>query len=234
MNTASLFDFTAGEVLLVNKPIGWTSFDVVNKLRYSIKTLLGIKKIKIGHAGTLDPLATGLLIICTGGRTKDIDQFQNLDKEYSGIIRLGATTPSYDLETPISRTFGYGHISEKDILEAMSTLTGHIQQVPPPYSAIKIDGRRAYEYARKNNDVTIRPRQVTIHSFELSGCHLPDISFKVHCSKGTYIRSLANDLGTLLACGGHLVKLCREQIGSFNLQSAYELDDLLASIAGQA
>ena len=226
------FSFETGEILLINKPYTWTSFDVVGKMRSVIRQRLGIRKIKIGHAGTLDPLATGLLILCTGKFTRRIDEFQGLEKEYTGTFRLGATTPSFDLETPIDKTYPITPVSWCEtvaimdkINEAAKHFTTTFDQVPPQFSAIKVDGKRAYESARKDINVEIKARQVTISAFEITRINLPDVDFRVICSKGTYIRSLARDFGELLGCGAHLTALCRTRIGSFHLRDAYELDD---------
>ena len=232
-----LFQFEQGEVLLVNKPYTWTSFDVVGKLRIVIRQRTGLRKIKIGHAGTLDPLATGLLILCTGKFTRRIDEFQGLEKEYTGTFRLGATTPSFDLETEIDHTFTLsgsptpsGSITpsgwEEAIHEAARHFTGTIEQVPPQFSAIKVDGKRAYESARKDVSVEIKARQVTIPEFEITRIAMPDVDFRVTCTKGTYIRSLARDFGLFLGCGAHLTALCRTRIGPYHLRDAYELADL--------
>lgn len=224
------FDFEVGEVILVNKPLRWTSFDVVNKLRIAIRESIGIKKIKVGHAGTLDPLADGLLIICTGRFTKKIDEYQAEEKEYTGTFRVGATTPSYDLEHEINKEYPFGHITPELIMEAVGSLTGEIQQVPPLFSAIKIDGRRAYKFARKERDITLDARPVTISEFEITGIELPDVHFRIVCSKGTYIRSLARDFGEALQSGAHLVSLRRTRIGRFKLSEARELDEIIAEI----
>ena len=226
------FQFETGEILLINKPYTWTSFDVVGKMRSVIRQRMGIRTIKIGHAGTLDPLATGLLILCTGKFTRRIDEFQGLEKEYIGTFRLGATTPSFDLETPIDKTYPITLVSRCETLsimekihEAAKHFTTTFDQVPPQFSAIKVDGKRAYESARKDINVEIKARQVTISAFEITRIDLPDVDFRVVCSKGTYIRSLARDFGELLGCGAHLTSLCRTRIGSFHLRDAYELDD---------
>ncbi|MFZ4522092.1 MAG: tRNA pseudouridine(55) synthase TruB [Bacteroidales bacterium] len=235
------FQFEQGEVLLINKPYTWTSFDVVGKMRSVIRQRMGIRKIKIGHAGTLDPLATGLLILCTGKFTRRIDEFQGLEKEYTGTFRLGATTPSFDLETPVDHEYPITSVSwcetkelwEK-IHEAAKHFTTTFDQVPPQFSAIKVDGKRAYESARKDINVEIKARQVTISAFEITRIGLPSVDFRVVCSKGTYIRSLARDFGELLGSGAHLTALCRTRIGSFYLRDAYDLDDfqkLLPDIA---
>ena len=227
------FDLESGEILLVNKPYRWTSFDVIGSLRGLMKHLLGGKKIKVGHAGTLDPLATGLLIICTGKATKRIEEFKDFDKEYTGTFVLGATTPSYDMEKEVNETFPTGHITDEMIRESAQNLSGDIMQIPPMFSAIKVDGKRAYESARKDVNVEIKARQVTISAFEITRIDLPDVGFRVICSKGTYIRSLARDFGELLGCGAHLTSLCRTRIGSFYLRDAYDLDDFEKLLYGR-
>ncbi len=219
-----IFDFQAGEVLLFNKPIGWTSFDVVNKVRYLIRNHLGIKKIKVGHAGTLDPLATGLLILCTGKFTKRIQEFQDQDKEYTGTFFLGATTPSFDKETEIDKTYNISHITDDKILNTAKHLTGDIEQIPPVFSAIRIKGKRAYDYARKNKDVKLNPRKVSINEFEITGIDLPKIYFRVSCSKGTYIRSLARDFGEALNVGAYLTSLCRTKSGSIDISKTMTIE----------
>jgi tRNA pseudouridine55 synthase len=227
------FQFERGEILLVNKPYTWTSFDVVGKMRSIIRQRTGLRKIKIGHAGTLDPLATGLLILCTGKFTRRIDEFQGLEKEYSGTFRLGATTPSFDLETSVDKTYPIIALTACDTLtgyamiqEAAKHFVTTFDQVPPQFSAIKVDGKRAYKSARQDINVEIKARQVTISAFEITRIELPDVDFRVICSKGTYIRSLARDFGLFLGCGAHLTALCRTRIGSFHLRDAYELADL--------
>ncbi len=227
-------DFEVGEVILVNKPLGWTSFDVVNKLRIAIRESTGIKKIKVGHAGTLDPLADGLLIICTGRFTKKIDEYQAEEKEYTGTFRIGATTPSYDLEHEINKEYPFGHVTPELIMEAVASLTGEIQQIPPLFSAIKIGGRRAYKFARKDRDITLDARQVNISVFEITGIELPDVYFRIVCSKGTYIRSLARDFGEALQSGAHLIKLRRTRIGRFKLSESMELDEIVQEIRKNA
>jgi len=224
------FQFEQGEILLVSKPYSWTSFDVVGKMRTIIRQRTGLRKIKIGHAGTLDPLATGLLILCTGRFTRRIGEFQGLEKEYTGTLRLGATTPSFDLETGIDRTFKLPALSqeawESAVRETAKQFTGDFDQVPPSFSAIQIDGKRAYQSARKNLPVEIKARRVNISAFEITGGAIPDVEFRVICSKGTYIRALARDFGEKLGCGAHLTALCRTRIGPFHLRDAYELADL--------
>jgi tRNA pseudouridine55 synthase len=227
------FQFETGEILLVNKPYTWTSFDVVGKMRSIIRQRTGLRKIKIGHAGTLDPLATGLLILCTGKFTRRIDEFQGLEKEYTGTIRLGATTPSFDLETPIDKTYSLAALTGADapagramVQDAAMHFVNTFDQVPPQYSAIKVDGKRAYKSARQDISVEIKARKVTISAFEITRIEFPDVDFRVVCSKGTYIRSLARDFGLLLECGAHLTALCRTRIGTFQLRDAFELADL--------
>ncbi len=217
-------DFVEGKVLFINKPLGWTSFDVVNKIRCLIKYTLGIKKLKIGHAGTLDPLATGLLIICTGKFTKKIVEYQSFDKEYTGTFFVGATTPSFDLETEVNQTFDISHITDELVKEAVVKLTGTFHQTPPTYSAKKIDGERAYEYARNGREVTMKSKEITISEFEITNIKLPNIEFRVKCSKGTYIRSLAKDFGEALNCGAYLSVLCRTKIGEYLLGNAISLE----------
>ena len=214
-----------GEILLINKPLKWTSFQVVNKIRWLIKSKFNIKKIKVGHAGTLDPLADGLLIICTGKMTKKIDQFQNLDKIYTGNFFLGATTPSFDLETEVDSVKPINNISEKLISKALKSFNGKITQTPPIFSAIKHKGKKLYEYARKGETVKIKEREVLIHEFIITKYQLPELSFLVKCSKGTYIRSLANDFGEKLECGAYLSKLTRTAIGNHLLENSISIED---------
>ncbi len=216
------FDFEVGEVLLVDKPLEWTSFDVVGKIRNAIKP----KKVKVGHAGTLDPLATGLLILCTGKKTKTIDQIQGQEKEYSGTITIGATRPSYDKETEIDEHFDFSMIREEDIYEATKQFIGDIQQFPPAHSAIRVGGERLYKKARRGEVVELKARAVSIRSFEITAINLPNISFNVVCSKGTYIRSLAYDFGKALNNGAYLSSLRRERIGNFHVDNAYTVANL--------
>ena len=204
---SKVYDFLAGEVLLVNKPLNWTSFDVVNKLRYQLKIRLGIKKIKVGHAGTLDPLADGLLIICTGKKTKSIESFMGLEKGYSGEITLGATTPSYDLETEINETFGTDELSPEQVIATAQSMVGEYDQYPPIFSAKKVQGKKAYDLARAGEEVILKPKRVTISAFKVSNVQIPTLDFHIRCSKGTYIRSIAHDLGKKLNNGGHLTGL---------------------------
>ena len=209
-----------GRVLLINKPLRWTSFDVVNKLRYALKTK------KVGHAGTLDPLATGLLIICVGKMTKRIEEFMGQEKEYIGKFMLGKTTPSYDLETAIEEGKDASNLSEGTILEAAKSFVGRISQLPPAHSAIRVGGKRAYEFARQGLAVELKPREIEIREFEITSIQLPEIGFRIVCSKGTYIRSIARDYGNALGVGAYLAELCRTRIGSFKLESAFNVDQI--------
>ena len=218
-------DFRNGQVLLIDKPLNWTSFQVVNKIRWLIKNKFAIKKIKVGHAGTLDPLASGLLILCTGKMTKSIEQFMGQEKEYTGTFTLGSTTPSYDLETEIDNTFPTDHITEELLHNTLDQFVGTIDQYPPVFSALKKDGKRLYEFAREGIEVEIPTRKVNIRSFELTQKALPKVDFKVICSKGTYIRSLANDYGKALNSGAHLSALRRTRIGEFNIEQAVSIED---------
>ena len=223
-------DYLAGQVLLIDKPLQWTSFQVVNKLRWEIRQAFGIKKIKVGHAGTLDPLATGLLVICTGKMTKQIDAFQGQIKEYTGTIVLGSTTPSYDLETEIDKTFETSHISEDLIHQTTTQFIGEIDQYPPIFSALKKEGKRLYEYARAGETVDIKSRKITIQEFEITKIDGLNIDFRVVCSKGTYIRSLANDFGKALHSGGHLSVLRRTKIGEFDVKNGLSIDDFIKNL----
>lgn len=222
----SITDFTEGQLLLVNKPYNWTSFDVVGKIRNAFKPL----KLKVGHAGTLDPLASGLLIICTGKMTKQIDTFQAQEKEYTGTMVMGETTPSYDMETEADQKFDISHITEDAIRATCAQFIGDIQQYPPAHSAIKIDGERLYEKARRGEDVELRLRNVTITEFEITAVALPEINFRVVCSKGTYIRSLVNDFGKALNNGAYLSKLRRTRSGDYKVDDAWEVMELVTII----
>lgn len=216
------FDFVNGEVLLIDKPYEWTSFDVVGKIRNALKPL----KLKVGHAGTLDPLATGLLIVCTGKRTKTIDQLQAQEKEYTGTFTLGATTPSYDLETSPDHFFDITNLSESDLQQACKQFVGAIEQYPPVHSAVKMQGERLYEKARRGESVELKARKVAIYNFELTRIALPEVDFKVICSKGTYIRSLAHDFGKAINSGAYLSKLRRVRSGNFHVNDAWGVLDL--------
>lgn len=216
-------EFKEGQILLFDKPLGWTSFQLVNKVRWLIRKSCHIKKIKVGHAGTLDPLASGLLIICTGKFTKKIDEYQGQEKEYTGTFTMGATTPSYDLETAIDKTFPVDHISEYDLEVATAEFIGEIEQIPPVFSALKKDGKRLYEYARSGEEVELKARKVEITEFEITNNRMPELDFRVVCSKGTYIRSLAHDFGLALGTGAHLSALRRTKIGTFHVDAAMDI-----------
>lgn len=223
-------DYQAGQVLLIDKPLNWTSFQAVNKLRWEIRQTFNIKKIKVGHAGTLDPLATGLLVICTGKMTKQIDTFQGQIKEYTGTIVLGSTTPSYDLETEVDNTFETEHITEELIHQTTKQFTGEIDQFPPIFSALKKEGKRLYEYARAGETVEIPSRKITIETFEITNIDGLNVDFRVVCSKGTYIRSLANDFGKALNSGGHLSVLRRTKIGDFDVKEGLSIEDFIKNL----
>ena len=213
-------EFQSGQTLLIDKPLHWSSFQAVNKLKYALKSHRGLKKIKIGHAGTLDPLATGLLIVCAGKSTKSISEIQGQSKEYTGTFHLGATTPSYDLETEIDQRYETAHITPQLIAETLKQFTGTIMQKPPVFSAIKKDGKRLYEHARAGTEVEIQARQTVIYEFEITRFELPEMDFRIKCSKGTYIRSIAHDFGQALGSGAHLAVLRRTKIGDFDVADA--------------
>lgn len=227
-------DFQNGQVLLIDKPLQWTSFQAVNKMKWVLKSKLNLKKIKIGHAGTLDPLATGLLLVCTGKFTKRITELQGQAKEYTGTFYIGATTPSYDLETEIDHTFPTSHITEDLIHETITQFLGEIDQKPPIFSAIKKEGIRLYEHARAGETVEIASRKTTIHEFEITRIALPEIDFRVVCSKGTYIRSLAFDFGKALNSGAHLIALRRTKIGDYDVKNAMDVMAFVDSIVHSA
>jgi tRNA pseudouridine55 synthase len=228
-----MLNITEGEILLVNKPYRWTSFDVIGSLRGLMKHLLGGKKIKVGHAGTLDPLATGLLIVCTGKATKRIEEFMIFDKEYTGTFVLGATTPSYDMEKEVNETFPIEHITPEMIEDAAKSLSGDIMQIPPMFSAIKVDGKRAYESARKDKDLGLAARPVSVPVFEITRIEMPEVNFRIVCSKGTYIRALARDFGQALQSGAYLSVLCRTRVGPHLLSNAHEVEELKAILRAQ-
>ncbi len=234
MNTnISAESFQQGQILLIDKPLNWTSFQVVNKVRWLIKKQFKLKKIKVGHAGTLDPLASGLLIICTGKFTKQIDTYQDQEKEYTGTFTLGATTPSFDLETEIDERFDISTLSEEKIKAATNQFVGEIQQQPPVFSALKKDGKRLYEFARSGEAVEVAFRTVHISAFEITRIALPEVDFRVQCSKGTYIRSLAQDFGKALNNGAHLSALRRTKIGEFSVDNTISVEafeDLITGI----
>ena len=219
-------DFIEGEILYIDKPLHWTSFRLVRVVRAKLCQKLKIKKLKVGHAGTLDPLATGVMIICTGKKTKEIESLQAKTKEYIADVRLGETTPSFDLETPVDGVYPTEHITCEKVRECLQTFIGEIQQVPPVFSACKVDGKRAYEFARKNEDIELKPKLLVIDDIELLSCQLPDIKIRVVCSKGTYIRALARDIGIALGSGAHLTGLIRTRIGDVSLDACLHKDEL--------
>ena len=218
-------NFKEGEVLYFDKPLRWTSFAVVNKIRYHISRKLGVKKIKVGHAGTLDPLATGVMIICTGKATKRIEEFQYHTKEYIATLQLGATTPSYDLEKEIDATYPTELITREMVEEVLQQFKGTIEQIPPAFSACKVDGKRAYDLARKGDEVELKPKTLVIDEIELLECNLPEIKIRVVCSKGTYIRALARDIGEALQSGAHLTGLIRTRVGEVRLEDCMQVED---------
>ena len=224
-------DFRNGQVLLIDKPLNWTSFQIVNKIRWLIKNKFAIKKIKVGHAGTLDPLATGLLIICTGKMTKEISIFQNQTKKYTGTFLIGTTTPSFDFETKPNNKFPINHINKDLIINATKSFIGKIKQKPPIFSAIKKDGKRLYESARIGENVVINDRDIEILSFNIPKINMPHIDFEVECSKGTYIRSLANDFGKKLNSGATLSKLRRTKIGEYSVDKSISIEEFIMNIS---
>ncbi len=228
--TAPPFSFAEGALFLIDKPKGWTSFDVVNKLRWKIRTHLGVKKFKVGHAGTLDPMATGLLNLCVGKWTKQLQQLEGLGKSYTGTLALGATTPSYDAETEVNEQYPTDHLSLDLLRETSRQFTGEIDQVPPMYSAIKVDGQPLYKRARRGETIEVKSRRVTVPVFELSNFTGKSVDFRISCSKGTYIRSLANDLAAAAGSGGHLTALRRTEVGHYRVEDAWQLDELLEVI----
>lgn len=226
-------DFKEGEVLCFNKPLGWTSFKVVGHARYHICRRIGVKKLKVGHAGTLDPLATGVMIVCTGKATKRIEEFQYHTKEYVATIRLGATTPSYDLEHEIDATYPIEHITRESVEETLKKFVGEIEQVPPAFSACMVNGKRAYDLARKGKEVELKPKLLVIDEIELLECNLPEIKIRVVCSKGTYIRALARDIGEALQSGAHLTALERTRVGDIRIEDCLNPLEFKEWIDGQ-
>lgn len=224
-------DFITGEIIGIDKPLGWTSFDAVKRIRGAIQRRLHVKKFKVGHAGTLDPLASGVLIICTGRATRRIEELQSGDKEYVATIRLGATTPSFDLETEIDCEYPWQHIDRRRVEEILPTFTGHIMQVPPVFSAVKVDGKRAYNLARKGKSVELKAKSLEIKEIELLNCALPDVTIRIVCSKGTYIRALARDLGQALGSGAHLIGLRRTRVGAISEECCLSIDKAIERIA---
>ncbi len=231
-----MYNFYKGEIILINKPLTWTSFQAVNKIKHGLKkhpSLFHDNKfvhLKIGHAGTLDPLATGLLIVCSGKKTKEIHLYQDLKKEYTGSFFLGATTPCFDLEKPIDATYPTEHISEQNILDTAKTFLGKQMQTPPIFSAIRVNGERAYELARKGETAELKARPIEILEFEITNIKMPEINFKIVCTKGTYIRSIARDFGMALKSGAHLTALCRTKIGDFDVKNALSPEEFLKRV----
>jgi tRNA pseudouridine55 synthase len=223
-------DFQEGEILYFDKPLHWTSFDLVNKIRYEISRFLKIKKIKVGHAGTLDPLATGVMIVCTGKATKKIEKLQYLTKEYIATVRLGATTPSFDSETEIDAVYDTNHITKEAVEAVLNRFTGNIEQIPPAYSAVKVQGDKAYDLARKGIAVELKPKLLVIDEIELLSFRRDEIEIRIVCSKGTYIRALARDIGVALDSGAHLIRLQRTRIGDITLDKCLKIDDLKTMI----
>lgn len=223
-------DFITGEIIGIDKPLGWTSFDAVKRVRGAIQRRLHLKKFKVGHAGTLDPLATGVLIVCTGRATKRIDELQNGDKEYVATIRLGATTPSFDLETEVDAVYPWEHITRERVEEIIPTFIGKIMQVPPVFSAVKVDGKRAYNLARKGKEVELKAKSLYIKEMELLGMDMPEITLRIVCSKGTYIRALARDFGEALGSGAHLTGLRRTRVGDVRVEDCLTIADAIETI----
>lgn len=224
-------DFISGEIIGINKPLGWTSFDAVKRVRGAVQRRLNVKKFKVGHAGTLDPLATGVLIICTGRATRDIEHLQNGTKEYVATIKLGATTPSFDLETEIDAEYPVEHITLDMVRAVLSRFKGKIMQVPPVYSAVKVDGKRAYKYARNGKEVELKAKPLVIEELELLPCELPELKLRIVCSKGTYIRALTRDIGVALNSGAHLTALCRTRVGDVRLADCMSIDEAVGQIS---
>lgn len=223
-------DFITGEIIYIDKPYGWTSFDAVKRIRGAVQRKLKVKKFKVGHAGTLDPLATGVLIVCTGRATRMVSELQEGEKEYIATVRLGATTPSHDLETEIDREYPWEHITREMVEKTLPEFTGKIMQVPPIFSAVKIDGKRAYKFARKGKDVELKPKPLEIKELELLDYNLPEITLRIVCSKGTYIRALARDLGEALGTGAHLTALKRTRVGKVKIENCLSVDEALKMI----
>lgn len=223
-----MIDLEKGGVILLNKPYEWTSFQAVNKVKYLLKHYYDLKKVKIGHAGTLDPLATGLLILCIGKYTKKIEEYQAQEKEYTGTFYLGATTPCFDKEKEIDNYYPTEHITEEDIYKAAEHFLGEQEQVPPVFSALKVNGVRAYAFARENKDVELKSRKITIKEFEITRINMPEVDFRIVCSKGTYIRSIARDFGSYLNSGAYLTALCRTRIGDYKLSEAQTIEEIIS------
>jgi tRNA pseudouridine55 synthase len=229
-NLKKTYDFLGGEVLLFDKDLNWTSFDLVQRVRNSLCRKMGMKKMKVGHAGTLDPLATGLLILCTGKATKQIESYQEQEKEYLATLKLGATTPSFDMETEEDSTADYSYLTNEILLAAVKKFTGEIEQIPPVFSAVKVKGKRAFDYARNGEELKLQPKNIVIHTIEIESVELPFVKIRVVCSKGTYIRALARDLGNELKCGAYLTELRRTRIGNFHVDDAFSIQFFLENL----
>lgn len=223
-NLKKTYDFLGGEILLFDKDLNWTSFDLVQRVRNTLCREMGIKKMKVGHAGTLDPLATGLMILCTGKATKKIEELQSGKKEYLATLKIGATTPSFDMETEEDQTFDFSHVNKELISGALKKFEGEINQVPPIFSAIKVKGKRAFEYARNGEELKLQPKKIVIEKVDIETIELPLVKIKIVCSKGTYIRALARDIGEELNCGAYLTELRRTKIGRYNIEDAIKID----------
>ena len=219
-------NFQEGAYIYINKPYRMSSFGALAHIRYVVSKRIGVKRVKMGHAGTLDPLATGVMIICTGKYTKQIDSFQAEEKDYTGTLRLGETTPSYDMEKPVDATYPIDHITEEAVRETAARFIGEQEQVPPQFSAVRIAGKRAFSYARQGEDVEIKPRTIIISEFEITRCELPEVDFRIVCSKGTYIRSIARDFGAMLDSGAHLTALRRTRVGAFKVEDAIQCEEV--------
>jgi tRNA pseudouridine55 synthase len=230
INLKKNYNFLEGEILLFDKELNWTSFDLVQRVRNALCREMGIKKMKVGHAGTLDPLATGLMILCTGKATKKIEELQNGKKEYIATIKIGATTPSFDMETEEDKTFDYSHVNKETITEALKKFEGEILQIPPVFSAVKVKGKRAFEYARNGEELKLQPKKIVIEMIEIESVELPFLKIRVVCSKGTYIRALARDIGEALNCGAYLTGLRRTKIGNYTIKDAVKVDFFLENL----
>lgn len=230
INLKKNYNFLEGEILLFDKELNWTSFDLVQKVRNALCREIGIKKMKVGHAGTLDPLATGLMILCTGKATKKIEELQNGKKEYLATIKIGATTPSFDMETEEDKTFDYSQITKETITEALKKFEGETLQIPPVFSAVKVKGKRAFEYARNGEELKLQPKKIVIEMIEIESVELPFVKIRVVCSKGTYIRALARDIGEALNCGAYLTGLQRTKIGNYTIKDAVKVDFFLENL----
>ncbi len=224
------YDFPTGEILVFNKDLNWTSFDVVNKVRYELCRMMGVKKLKVGHAGTLDPLATGVIVLCTGKATKRIESIQATEKEYVATLKVGATTPSFDLETEEDSSKEYSHVTRELLQNVVSEFIGEIDQVPPVFSAVKVKGKRAFDYARSGEEVKLQAKKIVIHEVEIEDFDLPYIKLRIACGKGTYIRALARDIGEALNCGAYLTALERTRVGEYKLSDAFKVDYFLENL----